>query len=199
MGRKEKGNRIQPNRPMKKIFLVLTACLSLAGTKAQETNQPMKILVACFSYSGNARTVAEQIRKATGADFFGIEVRDAYPSDYQGVLDRAKREIGNDEKPALKAMPENLAAYDVIFTGSPNWWNTIAPPVAAFLSSGDFTGNTLVPFVTHGGGGMAHCETAVKRLCPTATLLKGLAVNGSSVAAAAPRVERWLKEIGVGK
>lgn len=186
---------------MKHLILIITVGLSLfyGRTNAQETSKPMKILVAYFSHSGNTRIIAEQIQKVTGADLFEIEVQNAYPSDYQGVLDRAKKEIGGNEKPALKNMPENLAQYDVIFVGSPNWWSTIAPAVATFLSTGNFTGKTVVPFVTHGGGGMARCEVDAKKLCPKATWLKGLAVNGSSVDSAASRVEKWLKEIGITK
>lgn len=186
---------------MKHLILIMTVGLSLlcGGASAQETNKSMKVLVAYFSHSGNTRTIAEQIRKATGADLFEIEVRDTYPSDYQGVLDRAKKEINGHEKPVLKAMPEDLAQYDVIFIGSPNWWSTIAPAVVTFLSTGDFTGKTLVPFVTHGGGGMARCETDARKLCPKASWLKGLAVNGSSVDRAALRVEKWLKETGIAK
>lgn len=184
---------------MKYLILIITVGLSFfcGRADAQETSKTMKILVAYFSHSGNTRTIAEQIQKATGADLFEIEVRDAYPSDYQGVLDRAKKEISDQEKPALKTMPKNLAEYDVVFIGSPNWWSTIAPAVATFLSTGDFTGKTLVPFVTHGGGGMARCEADAKKLCPKAIWLKGLSVNGSSVDGAASRVGKWLKEIGI--
>lgn len=184
---------------MKHLILILTVCFSLlsTGTSAQETNKPMKILVAYFSHSGNTRTMAEQIQKVTGADLFEIKVQEAYPSNYQDVLDRAKKEISGNEKPALKAMPENLAQYDVVFIGSPNWWSTIVPAVATFLSEGDFAGKTLVPFVTHGGGGMARCEEDAKKLCPKAIWLKGLPVNGSSVNGAGPRVEKWIKEMGI--
>lgn len=184
---------------MKQLVFVLTALLSLSGegVSAQKTSKPMKILVAYYSLSGNTRTIANQIQKATGADRFEIDVAKAYPSDYQSVVDQAKKEINNGEKPALKAMPEDLSQYDVIFIGSPNWWSTIAPPVATFLTNGNFSGKTIIPFVTHGGGGMARCETDIEKLCPQSTLLKGFAINGSSVQNATPRVQKWLQEIGI--
>ena len=94
-------------------------------------------------------------------------------------------------------MPENLAQYDVVFIGSPNWWSTIAPPVATFLTKGDFSGKTVIPFVTHGGGGIARCEADMKKLCPGSTLLKGFAINGSTVQNAMPRIQKWLQEIGI--
>lgn len=184
---------------MRQITLLLTLLFSLVcgGIHAQKTDKPMKVLVAYYSYSGNTRTVAQQIQHATNGDIFEIEVVTPYPSDYQGLLDQAKKEINNNEKPALKAMPENLAQYDVILVGSPNWWSTIAPPVATFLANANLTGKTVGIFVTHGGGGMARCETDAKKLYPQARTLKGLAVNGSSAKDATSRVEKWLKDIGI--
>lgn len=186
---------------MKRLTFVLTAFLLLAcgGADAQKKSEPMKILVAYFSHSGNTRAMAEQIREATGADIFEIEPGEPYSSVYQEVLERGKREIKGNVKPPLKSMPGNLVQYDVIFVGSPNWWSTIAPPVATFLANEGLAGKTVVPFVTHGGGGMAGCEAAVKGLCPQSRMLKGLAVNGSSVKGAAPQVRKWLKEIGIVK
>ena len=184
---------------MRKIILLFALLLSFMGGKAvaQQAKSSAKILVAYFSYSGNTRTVAEQIQKATGADIFEIKVKDAYPSDYQELLDKAKKQIENHTRPALVSMPKNLSQYDIILIGSPNWWSTIAPPVATFLFQCNSSAITLVPFVTHGGGRMAKCETDIKALCPKAKMLKGLAVNGSSVQDAAPRVEKWLRGLDI--
>ena len=107
---------------MRKIILLFALLLSFMGGKAvaQQAKSSAKILVAYFSYSGNTRTVAEQIQKATGADIFEIKVKDAYPSDYQELLDKAKKQIGNHTRPALVSMPKNLSQYDIILIGSPN-------------------------------------------------------------------------------
>lgn len=156
-----------------------------------------KCLVAYFSHSGNTRTVAEQIREATGADIFEIEPAAAYPTNYQAVVDQAKKEVNSDFKPALKSKPENLGKYDIIFVGSPCWWYTIAPPVATFLSSYDLSGKTIAPFMTHEGSRMGHSEADIKKLCAGATLLPGLPVRGGSVQEAAPEVAKWLRRIGV--
>lgn len=184
---------------MKRIILLLSLFSSFfcGGTNAQKIGEPLKILVAYYSNSGNTHTLAQQIQKATNADIFRIEVKTPYPSDYQGLLNKAKEEITNNEKPALKTILQNLAQYDIIFIGSPNWWGTIAPPVTSFLSKGNFSGKTIVTFVTYGGSGMAKCESDVKKLCPGAKILDGLAINGSHVQNATPRIQKWLNEIGV--
>jgi len=153
-----------------------------------------KILIAYFSHSGNTREIAKQIQKATGGDLFEIQPVDPYPNDYQAVVDQAKKEIKAGYKPALKAKAGDVCKYDVVFIGSPNWWSTIAPPVASFLASCDFTGKTVVPFITHGGGGMANCAKDVKKLCPKSDVLSGHSFNGGTVKDAQDEVSKWVGE-----
>ena len=85
--------------------------------------------------------------------------------------------------------------YDVIFVGTPNWWSTMAPPVLTFLSSYDFSGKTIIPFVTHGGGGMARCESDMRKACPKAAFGKGGAFSGRSIKEAGTALARWVDEV----
>lgn len=184
------------------VFAVLSFC---SGCKEKEAvkmgkNVPAKssgILIVYFSHSGNTRAMAKQIQKAVGGDIFEIIPVNPYPTEYQAVADQAKKEINSGFKPALKSKVENISKYDIIFVGSPNWWSTIAPPVTTFLTSYDLAEKTVIPFVTHGGGGMAHCETDIQKLCSKSTFRKGLAVNGRSVNKAQDKVDAWLREIKV--
>ena len=195
----------------KAIFLItaIAAALSFAEAPAQtnssskesagERNKEMipeakKILVVYFSHSGNTREIAKQIQKATGGDIFEIEPVNPYPKDYKTVVDQAKKEISANFKPALKNKIEDIGKYDVIFAGSPNWWSTIAPPVAAFLTSYDLSGKTIAPFFTHGSGPIGRCETDVRKYCPKSTVLKSLYLSGASAKNAQPEVSAWLRE-----
>ena len=63
----------------------------------------------------------------------------------------------------------------MIYIGSPCWWSTVAPPVATFLAAHDFTGKTLIPFMTHEGSRMGRSEADIRRLCPGATVRSGAA------------------------
>lgn len=62
-----------------------------------------KILIAYYSWSGNTRYMAEQIKKNTNADIFEIVPANAYPEDYNACVDQAKKEINSNFKPALKS------------------------------------------------------------------------------------------------
>ena len=156
-----------------------------------------KILIAYYSWSGNTRYMAEQIKKNTNADIFEIVPTDAYPEDYNACVDQAKKEINSNFKPALKSKLASIEAYDIIIVGSPNWWSTFAPPVASFLSGYNFTGKTILPFITHEGTRMGKSVEDIKQLCPTATILSGLPVRGSNVRNAESDILKWLRDNGV--
>ncbi len=53
-----------------------------------------------------------------------------------------------------------------------------------FLEAYDFSEKTIIPFCTHEGSGLGRSERDIPKLCPKATLLKGLAIRGSRVSAA---------------
>lgn len=183
---------------MKRLIL-LTAFLGLAGTTLAEaqTVKPEKMLVVYYSMSGNTKAVAEHIRKATGAATFEIKTQKAYPEDYRELLAISKKEIENKDYPALQGMPGNLDKYDVIFVGTPNWYSTMAPAVNTFFENGKIADKIVIPFVTHGGGGMAKCEKDMQAACPKAKFLKGIAIDGSNAPEAEKSVRKWLKEIGM--
>lgn len=158
----------------------------------QETN---RIAVAYFSWSGNTREVANQIQKITGSDIFEIQRLEDYPTDYNAVLGIGKKEIRANAKPELKDKPRSIDKYGTIFIGYPNWWNTFPAPVATFLSEYDFKGKTIIPFCTHGGGGIGHSFSDIAKQCSGATVADGFSLNGSAVNGNNPEVEKWISQI----
>ncbi|MDR2982360.1 MAG: NAD(P)H-dependent oxidoreductase [Puniceicoccales bacterium] len=191
----------------RKTFLLSTVSASafvlLRGYAQTQPNpkpsNSSKMLIVYFSHSGNTRVIAEQIKATTGADICEIQTVTPYPSDYQTVVKQARKEIDAKYKPELKTKIENIGSYDVIFVGSPNWWATIAPPIATFLSSYDLSGKTVVPFITHEGSRMGRSVSDIKELAAKSTILNGLPVRGGSVKSAQNDVSAWLRQIGLVK
>ncbi len=179
------------------LIAIVAMLLSGIGMQAQSASASKKILVVYFSHSGNTKVIANQIKDLTDGDIFEILPTKAYPSDYQACVDQAKKEINANYKPALKTKLKSISSYDIIFVGSPCWWATMAPPVATFLSSYDFTGKTIVPFMTHEGSRMGRYASDIKKLCPKAKILEGLPIRGSNVKEAKGDVNKWLREIKV--
>ncbi|MEE0777046.1 MAG: flavodoxin [Bacillota bacterium] len=153
-------------------------------------------LIVYYSHSGNTEKIARCIQQEIGGDLLKIEPQTPYPTDYNTVVEQAKKEINANYLPPLTMDLPNLDNYDTVFVGSPNWWSTIAPPVATFLTECDLSGKTVIPFCTHGGGGFAHLERDTQKLCTNSTMHKGLAISGNEGKNAASAVKAWLKEIG---
>ncbi len=153
------------------------------------------ILTAFYSWSGNTRRIAELIRKETGCDIFEITPAVPYPGDYNLTVKQARQEIQRGYKPALAGLPD-ISGYACIFIGTPNWWSTMAPPVASFMEGLDFAGKRVIPFSTHGGGGEASCALDISRLAVGASVLKSFCVYGDGGAGAASSAAKWLRSIG---
>ena len=146
---------------------------------------------------GNTEVAAQMIQELTDSDLFRIDTVKAYPSDYEETTDVARLELRQHARPELAGRVENMGEYGVVYLGYPNWWGTMPMAVYTFLEGYDFSGKTVVPFCTHEGSGMGHSESDIKKLCPDATVLKGLAITGGSVQKARNEIVAWLRELGV--
>ncbi len=179
------------------VLTLMTGCTQ--GQQTSKTTDERKVLIVYYSWSEakNTEAIAKQIQKTTGGDIFEIVPMKAYPNDYQVCVEQAKEEIADNYKPALKSKVDNINDYDVIFVGTPNWWSTMAPPVATFLSEHNLAGKTVVPFCTHGRGGKARCFSDMEKFCEKSTLLEGFAIPGDNAKSSQDEVDKWLKEIKV--
>lgn len=187
---------------MKKRLMLLAAFVGITfGGFAQEPKQekitlePAKVLIAYYSWGGNTKYAAEAIRKLTGGTLFEIKPVTPYPKDFKECVNQAMKEVRAKFKPELASKVDDLGKYDVIFVGTPNWIGTIAPPVASFLSSSDLKGKTVIPFVTHGRGGLQKCERDIRQLCEKSTVLKAGAFSGATIKQSDAKIEEWVKSV----
>lgn len=141
---------------------------------------------------GNTEAVAQRLAALTGAACFPLLPCQPYSDRYDTCIQQAQDDQRRDARPALQALPENLADYDTIYLGFPNYWGTMPMCVFTFLEAFDFTGKTIRPFCTHEGSGLGRSEADLRRLCPGATIGKGLAIHGSAVGRADRALEAWI-------
>ena len=151
-----------------------------------------KVLIAYYSYSGNKKTIAEKIRHITGGQLFEIKTIKEYPRNYTDIVNLAKQEKEQDIKPEL-ANKIDISGYDTIFLGTPVWWYTFATPVKTFLSENDFSGKTIIPFCTHGGGGAYSTYSDMEKLCPDAVIKTGFTSYENS--AKESEIEQWINSV----
>ena len=170
---------------------------------ANEGEKKMKCAVVYFSWSGNTRFAAETIAKKTGADVFEIKAEKPYNGDFQKCCDEAKPECyGKKLRPIKPIEGLDLAKYDLVFVGSPNWWGTMAPPVRTWVTQSKeaLKGKKVCLFQTHGGGGMQRVGAAFAEVIgDTATVLAPKAFNGSSIKSNVKALEDFADERIAGK
>lgn len=156
-----------------------------------------KSIIVFYSYSGNTREIARLIQRKTEADLFEVEPASSYPTSYDVVVEQAKEEIKAGFKPVLKKTPKGIEAYDVIYAGTPIWCHTMAPPMATFLAGVEWSGKTVIPFCTHGGGGEGQLEADIAKFCRGAIRKPALVVSGNGGNRVTERVTEWLRIVDV--
>jgi len=140
----------------------------------------MKSLIVYYSYSGITRRLAEDIALITDAELLELKPQDPYSFSYNTAVKEVRAQIEKGVCPALMQYDTDIADFDTVFIGSPNWLKTFAPPV--------------LPFCTHGGGGFGNMIEEYKRECGTSRVIPGLAVKGTYTFS---EVQKWLESIGL--
>jgi flavodoxin len=170
---------------------------------AKEGEKKMKCAVIYFSWSGNTRFAAETVAKKAGADLFEIKAEKPYNADFGKCCDEAKPECYGKTLRAIKPIEGlDLAKYDVVFVGTPNWWGTMAPPVRTWLTQNvaALKGKTMCLFQTHGGGGMQRVGKEFAEIVgDTAKVLAPKAFSGSSIKSSVAALEAFASERMSGK
>lgn len=166
---------------------------SCSAAKAKNTGG--KVLIVYFSQTGNTDGLAQMIHEMTGFDIFRIERSTPYSATYnsQGLYAEALKEYRENAVPELKSYVPNLGDYDIILLGYCNWWASIPAPVRSFLLHDDFSGKTIVPFCSMGGGRFGQTISAIAKLAPESVILKGIDVTYSSYDR--NRISKWLDDI----
>ena len=172
---------------------------------ANEGEKKMKCAVVYFSWSpdGNTRFAAETIAKKAGADLFEIKAEKPYNSDFNKCCDEAKPECYEKTLRPIKPFEGlDLAKYDFVFVGTPNWWGTMAPPVRTWVtqSKAALKGKTVCLFQTHGGGGMQRVgKDFAEVIGDAAKVLPPKAFSGSSIKSNVKALEDFADERIAGK
>jgi sulfatase modifying factor 1 len=157
-----------------------------------------KTLIVYFSQTGNTDGFANIIAEMTGADIFRVERKTPYSATGNSVslYAEALTEYRENAVPDLNAYLEDagldINQYDTILLGYCNWWASIPAPIRTFLTHYDFSGKTIIPFCSMGGGRFGQTISAVAKLAPNSTIQKGLAVTYSSYNR--DEIATWLAE-----
>lgn len=168
-----------------------------------------KVLIAYFSHAGenyvsgamkrleigNSKVAAKMIAEITDGELFFIDTKFKYPDNHMEKINIAKKELQEKTRPELTEKVPNMEEYDIVFLCYPNWWGTCPMAVFSFLEEYDLAGKTIAPLCTHEGSGLSSSVKDIAKVCPAASVVKGLAVQGGSVASAKDMISKWIQTI----
>ncbi len=137
----------------------------------------MKSLVVYYSFSGNTRSLAEDIALITDADICELIPEITYTFSYNTAVKELRHEIETGHCPKLTVETFDVSDYELIFIGSPNWLKSFAPPIRTFLSILDLDSKIIVPFCTHGGGGFGKMIDDYRSILANSHILYGPALE----------------------
>lgn len=146
---------------------------------------------------GDVGVIAGYIEERTQADVFKIILTEKYSSNYNECLEQGRRQRDEGAYPELSETVDNIGDYEVIFLGFPNWWYTIPAAVHSFVEAHDLSGKTVIPFVTHGTGGLAGTIRDLTEILPDdCTVLQSYDVFEDDVNRVQDEVNEWLAGFG---
>lgn len=154
-------------------------------------------LIVYFTWSGNTAGIAQEIAQQTGFETVSLELEHPYSSNYSTCLDEAQRDQNTQARPALKTRIDDFDRYGTVLIGYPNWWASIPMPIATLLESYDFSGKTILPFCSNGGGGLGQSVSAISKLAPNSVVKDGLSIYYSGGSNLSSDVSQWLEKCGV--
>ena len=143
---------------------------------------------------GNTEKAARLLAALTGGTLFQIRQAQPYSDDYKTCVAQARADWQHHARPEVVGLPVDLADYQDIYLGYPNYCGTMPMAVYTFLEHYNFTGKRIHPFCTHEGSGLSNTLRDIQAAAPGAVVTRGLAISGSHVDQAEPALAAWVQE-----
>lgn len=145
---------------------------------------------------GNAGLIANWIYEEVGGDLFSIITENKYASDFNECVNQARKERDNNDRPKLTQKINNIDNYDIIFLGFPNWWYTLPMAVFTFIESYDLSKKIIIPFCTHGTGGLSRTIVDLKKSLPNdCIILEPIGIFEENVKNSKNEVLNWVRNL----
>lgn len=159
-----------------------------------------KVLVVYYSATGHTKAVAEVIADETGADLFEVVPAELYTDedlDWTKSDSRVSIEHDNPDDRAVQLVAdtvENWDEYDTVYIGAPIWWGIAAWPVDTFVKANDFTGKTVIPFMTASSSGLGQSGELLAEMAGAGDWLEGECFRSN---VAEDDVREWIGTLGL--
>ena len=160
-----------------------------------------KVLILYFSNSGNIQKIWDYINKATNIEFFKIEPKISYPSNYEELIKIVKNEQNTNARPEIDNPLTDISNYDIILLGYPLWYGHLPNIVITQLELLNLNNKEIYPFNTHGSSGISNSVNDIKKYASNANVHDGFPIKGSDAkngeSSVKSKVDEWLDNIGI--
>ncbi len=106
----------------------------------------MKTLILFYSFTGKTGIIAKALGESLKADVVEIKDREGRKG-FSGMLSLMK-DTKSEVPAGVEPETVDVSGYDRIFLGSPNWGSACSAPMSSFIANNDFSGKSLVLFIT---------------------------------------------------
>lgn len=159
-----------------------------------------KMLIVYYSQAmGNTKRIAQMLQEETNADIAQIDTVIPYTGSYNDIVAQGQNEANRGYKPEIKPLTADFENYDIIAVGTPTWWYTMAPAVLTFLSSHNWNGKTVVPFMTDGGW-PGHVMKDIRAICIGADIkcakeIQFDSTGGDKLETSVDEINSWINDV----
>lgn len=185
--------------PMPSRDVTLRAAFSVVPDTGGTNN-----LVVYYTWSGNSRSLANDIAGILNCDAIQVEVTTPYNATTdQQLYPIAQAEIAaidnNGSYPSISTTVENISSYDAVVVVYPLWYSRMATPMQSFLHShsSELRGKTIALVCTSASSGISGTVVDARRLCPNSILPEALWIRSSAVGNSRASIVTWLENIGL--
>jgi menaquinone-dependent protoporphyrinogen IX oxidase len=189
-------------------FLMFGVAFSLCACnkELEEDNNTISgknCLIVYYSWSGNSRTVANELRSLLNCDIVEITPATPYTTNYSDMLNVAQNEISAIDAsgiyPAITTDIDSIDKYTTVFVCYPLWWSRMATPVQSFLNkhSEKLNGKTIALVCTSSSSGISGTIADARRICPSSIFTESLHIRSANVSNARNLLSEWLENINV--
>lgn len=155
-----------------------------------------KILVAYFSFGGVTKRVAEYMVEAGAEATYRIEAKNPYSEgDILAANPKARACLENADpkcRPEISSPNVDIAPYDMIVVGYPNWFLNAPKIIYTFLEKYNFAGKEVALFCTSGGTPVIQSANKIRGAFPN---INFVAEKQFSYTSNKVDVAEWLKKI----
>ena len=195
------------------LAATLLACSSTESEMMAETTAPVpptavrgKTLVAYYSYTGNCRSIVNELTKQIEADVAEITPVDKtqrYEADNYAIgtqLLNAIKANPNDASsyPAIDPVSADLNQYSNIIIVTPLWWSQMAAIMQSYLfqNSAQMAGKHVAMVVSSASSGISGVVADAKRLLPDVSWMgDALWINDSRRSRTASLLSDWINTL----